>query len=556
MICILHGYLLDGSGSNLWSRSILEAMCRQGYEVHIMCQENHPNLYPFIKKALSYDLDGKVRTLFEREIPYKGGCILHQPKLSGILPVYVWDKYEEYSDVRPMVEMTDAELDIYLQRNIEVLSQIVEQYDIRVVHANHLVLMSVVAAAVYESHKIPYTIMPHGSALEYAVKKDRRFLMYAQRALAKARLVFVNGEEIQERVEKTFSEVKSLSNKFRTLNLGVDTEIFDIIPANHENKGKAFLDPILKEKRIKSLCDGLSQQPCNGGHIGKGFLTGISLPINFQAKLTQEYNQKVPDQDLIAKLQAVEWTSAQVILYVGRLIYGKGVHTIVGSLPDVMDMHSNAILVVVGHGPARGLLELLLWAAGNGNGDLFKQLVNHGRGLEDGSKGSLETLAEWIVRLESLNEWDSWIDKAQRSRVHEKVVFTGYLTHEYLRWLFPCCDCAVFPSVVKESGPLVFLESIASGCFPLGTNIGGIKASIDSFSAVIPDEVGKLMQIQPDRSVGSMIENLTELLKSGHRWQFPLREELLKSYDWKSIADRLVHHVSVDFDVGFDQVKK
>ena len=30
MICILHGYLLDGSGSNLWTRSIVESLCRQG----------------------------------------------------------------------------------------------------------------------------------------------------------------------------------------------------------------------------------------------------------------------------------------------------------------------------------------------------------------------------------------------------------------------------------------------------------------------------------------------------------------------------------------------
>jgi hypothetical protein len=30
MICILHGYLLEGSGSNLWTRSVVESLCRQG----------------------------------------------------------------------------------------------------------------------------------------------------------------------------------------------------------------------------------------------------------------------------------------------------------------------------------------------------------------------------------------------------------------------------------------------------------------------------------------------------------------------------------------------
>ena len=34
MICILHGYLLEGSGSYLWTRSIIQSLCRQGETVH------------------------------------------------------------------------------------------------------------------------------------------------------------------------------------------------------------------------------------------------------------------------------------------------------------------------------------------------------------------------------------------------------------------------------------------------------------------------------------------------------------------------------------------
>ena len=48
MICLLHGYLLEGSGSNLWTRLIVEALCRQGRTVHLMAQENHPERYPFL----------------------------------------------------------------------------------------------------------------------------------------------------------------------------------------------------------------------------------------------------------------------------------------------------------------------------------------------------------------------------------------------------------------------------------------------------------------------------------------------------------------------------
>ena len=48
MICILHGWLLEGSGSNLWTRSIITALARAGETVHLVCQENHPDLYEAI----------------------------------------------------------------------------------------------------------------------------------------------------------------------------------------------------------------------------------------------------------------------------------------------------------------------------------------------------------------------------------------------------------------------------------------------------------------------------------------------------------------------------
>ena len=51
MICILHGWLLEGSGSNLWTRSIVTALARAGETVHLMCQENHPQLYDCIAES-------------------------------------------------------------------------------------------------------------------------------------------------------------------------------------------------------------------------------------------------------------------------------------------------------------------------------------------------------------------------------------------------------------------------------------------------------------------------------------------------------------------------
>ena len=51
MIAILRGYLLEGSGGNLWTRSIVQSLCDNGETIHLMCQENHPELYDFICEA-------------------------------------------------------------------------------------------------------------------------------------------------------------------------------------------------------------------------------------------------------------------------------------------------------------------------------------------------------------------------------------------------------------------------------------------------------------------------------------------------------------------------
>ena len=48
--------------------------------------------------------------------PNVAGCVLHKPALGDTLPVYVWDKYEEFSNVVPMVDLPDAAIDDYRPR--------------------------------------------------------------------------------------------------------------------------------------------------------------------------------------------------------------------------------------------------------------------------------------------------------------------------------------------------------------------------------------------------------------------------------------------------------
>lgn len=82
-------------------------------------------------------------------------------------------------------------------------------------------------------------------------------------------------------------------------------------------------------------------------------------------------------------------------------------------------------------------------------------------------------------KLKANNEYDKYFESAKKFVDTNSVIFTGYLTHKVfilsrmmteiffreLCCLFPCCDVAIFPSVVAEAGPLVFLEALASGEF-------------------------------------------------------------------------------------------
>ena len=226
MICILHGYLLEGSGSNLWTRSIIQSLCRDGETVHLLCQENHPELYDFIATVHYYHPDGSRETRLQRDVPYTGRCIMHKPYIGDTLPVYVWDQYEEFSNVQPMINLSDDTIENYLNNNIKVLKRVVKENKVGVLHANHAVLMSVVARRVSEELSIPFAIMPHGSAIEYAVKKDPRFFNYALEAFTKANRIYVIGKELRQRVNTLFPDIKKLEDKISDLHLGVDTSLF------------------------------------------------------------------------------------------------------------------------------------------------------------------------------------------------------------------------------------------------------------------------------------------------------------------------------------------
>ena len=535
MISILHGYLLDGSGSNLWTRSVVQSLCREGETVHLVCQEPHPEVFDFIGEAHRYHADGSVETLFRRPVPYKGRAIMHKPQIGRTLPVYVWDRYEEFSDVRPMIELPDEAINYYLDRNADALTRIVREHGITSMHVNHSVLMAVVVERVSRAASIPFAIMPHGSDIEYAVKKDERFLKMASEAMARASRVFVIGREMRERVSKVFGSVPEIEAKMKELNLGADTSLFEPIPRSRRSRNVGKMLGLVRDvPRGKSLemTDALLRR------LG-GTMTVDEMREAIQA--SSVYANKLPDTDLEAKLAKVDWAQDKLLLFVGRIIASKGPQTIIAALPLVLERHPNARLIVVGHGPLREAIEAMLWALRNGDRALFERIIEWGRALEGAAAKELTEVRAFHAKLASDGELDAYFEKAKEYLKPDSVIFTGYLTHRELRYLFPCCDVAVFPSIVAEAGPLVFLEALASGCFPLGTYFAGMAASIDSVAEVMPEEDAELMRLSADenQTVADLVEKASGALQSGGKHKDKLREVAVERYDWASVARRL-----------------
>jgi glycosyltransferase involved in cell wall biosynthesis len=533
MICILHGYLLDGSGSNLWTRSVARALVRDGATIHLVCQEPHPEKYDFISQAWEYGVEGTVVRVLDRETGYAGRCIMHQPGLGETLPVYVWDEYEEFEDVVPMTDMEDAVLEDYIHRNVEVVTRIVRAHGVTVMHANHAVLMSVVAQRVSAWTGVPYVIMPHGSALEYAVKPDARLRRLAADAFEHAAGVLAISDEVARRVADAFGPaVTNLDAKLSRLDLGVDTSAFRPIEpeqraANVEQVGRLLASVSRGRSRAQAvtLTAGL-----NAGEAPAAVYERVG-----------GYGAKLPDEDLEAKLDTIDWSTDRVLVFVGRLIAAKGIHAVIAALPLIAAGMPRARLLVVGHGPLREPLEAFAHALALGDREAAGRVLDHAATIEAGEPEHLEAVPLFWQDLADRGQLDAYWAAAQRYLKPDTVIFTGYLTHREMAWLLPCCDAAVFPSMVVESGPLVFLEALASGVFPIGTYFGGMKVKIDLAAPTLDDDHGRLMKVRPHASaiVADIADVVPPALEVASQYRGHLRRLAEEHYDWVPVARRL-----------------
>ena len=194
-ILIFHGYLLRGTGSNIYNASLASAFADLGHDVHLLCQDRTAAELPFVD-AVGHWEGGELWIETVRE-PVR--CTAYLPDIGRVLPVYVADAYEGF-DARRFLELSDAEVGHYVDSNVAAAAEVAERVQPDIALANHALMGPLVLRRALGG-RTPYALKIHGSALEYTIRPDpERFLPYAAEGLEGAAGVLVGSTHMAERL--------------------------------------------------------------------------------------------------------------------------------------------------------------------------------------------------------------------------------------------------------------------------------------------------------------------------------------------------------------------
>jgi glycosyltransferase involved in cell wall biosynthesis len=472
-VLIFHGYLLDGTGSNVYNARLAEALVGLGHEVHLLSQERHPQTLPFVDAVGDWDA-GTLTVRPARPAPPDGGeqtpraggpvrCTVYRPNIGNLLPVYVADRYEGI-EARTFAECSDEQIAAYLQANVAAAREVSVLADPHLALANHLVMGPVILARALAGG-VPYAVKIHGSALEYTVKpQPERFLGFAREGLAPANGVLVGSRHTAASLWEALDD-PGLAGRTRLGPPGVDVAKF------------APREPAAAAAGVRALVARVRASTAGAQEGSSAFARDPRAAAAALAELD-------PERDLL-------------VAFVGKLIVSKGVDLLMAAWPLVLERTPRARLVVVGFGAYRGGLERLRVALLAGDLDAAMALAAAGRALETQSlpAAPLRHLLAFLRSLEG-EERDRYLDAARA--LGERVVLTGRLEHDELAELLPACEALVMPSTFPEAFGMVAAEAAACGALPISAAHSGLAEVSGALARAVPGPIAELLSFPVD----------------------------------------------------------
>jgi glycosyltransferase involved in cell wall biosynthesis len=525
-IGLFHGYELTGSGSNEYVRYLARSLVRAGHEVHVICREEKPETISFVTHSYAWNLDGSVDTLLERK-NNQPKCYLHQLPHGKIVPVYLNDK-QRAGNVKSFTAMTDEELQEYHNYNERLLTKILSTFKLDVFHSNHTVYQPLAALEPCRKTGTPHIIYPHGSAIEYTIRPDKRFYNLALKGILSCDGLIIGNREVRDRILNLYPEHReAILAKTRIVGVGVDTSLFKPVERSERN---ASIQELIATN------GGGGKTPIQAKELHKSLENG---DIQATRGYWNSYQHSLPDEDLNDHLKRIPWDQ-NILLFVGALTVGKGIQSLITALPRVLSEHPDTHLVIVGAGTYREILEALVYAISTSNKALLLQLCEKGLDLDRNElTGPWEDVQTYLNESSNL---DFILEKGKGIEHH--IHFLGRLDHSRLRYIFPCADLAIFPSVVPEAYPLVVMESLSNGVFCAVSYFSGFRDCVDDLRPLIGDTLNDLMKIpvNEETHVKTIASNLNALLASDEvkTIRAKLRQIAVENFDWNLRAEQIV----------------
>jgi len=267
-IILWHGYLLGGTGSNVYTRQLAREWSRAGHDVTVFCQDPQPELHDV------------------------GGAEVARPDVGGLLPVFVLDRYEGY-EVKLLQDCTRAELDRWVDANAAALR---ERLPADLVFCNHVLLGGAVGAA----SGARYAVKAHGSELEYSMRGRPELERWGAKVLAEAGAVFVGSAHIREVLEEVCGHV----DRVHEVPPGVDVDEW-----RPRSRDEALAELIGEARRDPPNPGNTSERLPDEGNAERlaAFLAGETPTVVYFGKLL--YNKGVH-----VLLEALEGVDARAVI--------------------------------------------------------------------------------------------------------------------------------------------------------------------------------------------------------------------------------------------------
>lgn len=498
-LLVFHGYLLRGTGSNVYNARLCAALARRGHIVDLLSQERRPEELDFVD-AVGTWVDGRpvVRVLRE---PVR--VTAWRPEIGELLPVYVADRYEGVR-AQPFLACTDAEVSGYIEANVAAVRDVAERMRPDAALANHLVMGPAILARAL-GDDVPYAVKIHGSALEYTVKRDpARFGPFAREGLARARTVLVGSRHTAESLWAAMDD-PTLVERTRLGPPGVDVEEFR--PRARAEATRDLEQLAARLQRSAPGADGESAFARDESAVGRA-------------------------------LAALDLDRDRHVAFVGKLIVSKGVDLVLAAWPLVVARVPDARLVVIGFGGWREGFERLLATLGASDRQAALDIARAGRELEGAPRAPLRHLLAFLERA-SENYWEA------ARRLPERVVMTGRMEHDELAPVLAACEALVVPSTFPEAYGMVAAEAAACGVLPLSADHSGLAEVTATLRAAVPSEARDWLSFAVDeRPVEAIAQRLIGWLRADERVREATRAALVEvarsRYSWDGVAAGVV----------------